>query len=145
MGLIPRECVIKHILRIHFEVTLDESICQIHKCKYICDLQYRTKLWNNSDYYFWKRSLLFTKVAFIWTKKIVKYYCYLNNYFLCEIVKCNFIPAMQSWIFRIITPVFSVTWSSEIILICWFAAQETFLIIINVENSCCFMFLWKRW
>ncbi len=24
---------------------------------------------------------------------------------------------------------------SEIILICWFAAQETFLIIINVENS----------
>ncbi len=25
---------------------------------------------------------------------------------------------------------------SEIILICWFAAQETFLIIINVENGC---------
>jgi len=24
---------------------------------------------------------------------------------------------------------------SEIILICWFAAQETFLIIISVENS----------
>ncbi len=24
---------------------------------------------------------------------------------------------------------------SEIILICWFAAQETFLIIINAENS----------
>ncbi len=24
---------------------------------------------------------------------------------------------------------------SEIILICWFAAQETFLIIINVKNS----------
>ncbi len=43
---------------------------------------------------------------------------------------------MQRWIFSIITPVFSVTWSSEIILICWFAAQETFLIIINVENSC---------
>ncbi len=38
--------------------------------------------------------------------------------------------------YSIITPVFSVTWSSEIILICWFAAQETFLIIINVENSC---------
>ncbi len=33
-------------------------------------------------------------------------------------------------------PVFSVTWSSEIILICWFADQQTFLIIINVENSC---------
>jgi len=25
---------------------------------------------------------------------------------------------------------------SEIILICWFAAQETFLVIINVENGC---------
>ncbi len=26
--------------------------------------------------------------------------------------------------------------SSEIVLIYWFAAQETFLIIINIENSC---------
>ncbi len=25
---------------------------------------------------------------------------------------------------------------SEIILICWFASQETFPIIINVKNSC---------
>jgi len=38
------------------------------------------------------------------------------------------------WIFRIITPVFSVP--SEILLICWFGAQETFIIIItNAENS----------
>ncbi len=36
----------------------------------------------------------------------------------------------------IIRPVFSVTWSSEIILIYWFTDQETFLIIINVKNSC---------
>ncbi len=43
---------------------------------------------------------------------------------------------MCSCIFSIITSVFSVAWSSEIILIYWFAAQETFLIIINVENSC---------
>ncbi len=35
----------------------------------------------------------------------------------------------QSWI----TPVFSVTWSSEIILIYWFDAQNTYLIIINIE------------
>ncbi len=50
----------------------------------------------------------------------------------------------ESCIFSIITPVFSVTWSSEIIIICWFAAQETFLIIIilNVESSFnCVMFL----
>ncbi len=38
----------------------------------------------------------------------------------------------KSCILSIITPVFSVTWSSEIIIIYWFAAQETFLIIINV-------------
>ncbi len=41
---------------------------------------------------------------------------------------------MQSWIFSIITPVFSITWSSEIIIIYWFAAQETFIIIINEKN-----------
>ncbi len=35
-----------------------------------------------------------------------------------------------------IIQVLCLTWSSEIILICWFAAQETFHIIINVENSC---------
>ncbi len=26
--------------------------------------------------------------------------------------------------------------SSEIIVLCWFGAQETFVIVINVENSC---------
>ncbi len=39
----------------------------------------------------------------------------------------------QSWIFSIITPVSHDP--SEIILICWFTAQKTFLIIINTENS----------
>ncbi len=43
---------------------------------------------------------------------------------------------MRSCIFSIITAVFSVTWSSEISLICWFTAHETFIIIMNVENSC---------
>ncbi len=43
-----------------------------------------------------------------------------------------FILVMQSWIFSIIAPVFSVTWSSEIILEFWFAAEETF--IINLPN-----------
>ncbi len=52
----------------------------------------------------------------------------------------------QSWIFIIITSVSHD--SSEIILICWFAAQETFRIIINVEYSCAvtfFYFLQKLW
>ncbi len=43
---------------------------------------------------------------------------------------------MQNWILSIITPVFGVT--SEIILIYWFAAQETFL-IINIQNSIIFV------
>ncbi len=51
----------------------------------------------------------------------------------------------QICIFSIITPVFSVTWCSEIILIWWFAAQETFLIIINVENSCAAQYFCGNW
>ncbi len=34
----------------------------------------------------------------------------------------------------VITPLFSVTWSFRH-LICWFSAQETFIHIINAENS----------
>ncbi len=41
---------------------------------------------------------------------------------------------MMENIFSIITPV-SVTWSFRNILICWFAAQEAFNIIINIKNS----------
>ncbi len=42
---------------------------------------------------------------------------------------------MQSWIVHIITPT-SVSYDRlEIILICWFTAQET-CIIINYKNSC---------
>jgi len=33
---------------------------------------------------------------------------------------------------------------SEIILICWFAAQETFLIIINVKKQLCVMYVCMR-
>ncbi len=47
------------------------------------------------------------------TVKIVKYYCNLKQLFLCECVKLSFISVTQRCIFSIITPVFSVTWSSE--------------------------------
>ncbi len=47
--------------------------------------------------------------------------------------KMQFFPVMQSWFISTITPVFRVTWSSEIILICWFDVQETSIIIINVN------------
>ncbi len=42
----------------------------------------------------------------------------------------------KSWIFSIITPFFSVTWSFRNHL-CWFAAQETFLIF---KMLCCLIF-----
>ncbi len=48
-------------------------------------------------------------------------------------MKCIFV--VQSWL-KHHSSSFSVTWSSEIILIYWFAAPEIFLIIINVGNSC---------
>ncbi len=48
---------------------------------------------------------------------------------------------MQSWIFSIITSVSNDP--SEIILLCWFAAQETFLIIINVKNSSAASYFFK--
>ncbi len=66
---------------------------------------------------------------------IVKCYYNLNCCFLFEYViySCNVKLNFQH---HYIITVFSVTWSSEIILICWFAAQQTFLIIINAEHSC---------
>ncbi len=35
--------------------------------------------------------------------------------------------------------------SSEIILICWFTAQETFITIKQWKLLCCLIFLWKLW
>ncbi len=57
------------------------------------------------------------------------------NSFLCEYILKRHLFLWSKLYFEHHL-VFSVTWSSEISLICWFAAQETFLIIINVDNSC---------
>ncbi len=43
---------------------------------------------------------------------------------------------MQSWISASLLQSSVSHDLSEIILICWFAAQETFSIIIKVEHSC---------
>jgi len=67
---------------------------------------------------------------------IVKYY---YNYFLNVIILLNVIYSSdQSWISSIISFLQSSESHdpSEITLIWWFDAQETFLIIINVENTC---------
>ncbi len=64
---------------------------------------------------FWKESLMLTKAKFDLVKKYSKHlYCLI--FLWC-----------QSWVFSIITPVFMLHYVSEIILICRFGAQETFL------------------
>ncbi len=45
-----------------------------------------------------------------------------------------FISVMRSCIFSIITAVFSVTWSSEIIIIYWFTAQEHFWLLSMLKT-----------
>ncbi len=72
----------------------------------------------------------------------MKYYYNLKQLFSVLIYfKMQFIPVMA--IFSSHNSLVSHD-PSEIILICCFAAQETFLIINNVENSCAASyFLWK--
>ncbi len=43
---------------------------------------------------------------------------------------------MKYFLFEFILKLNIFLWCNAEFLICWFAAQETFLIIINVENSC---------
>ncbi len=68
----------------------------------------------------------------LFDQKYSKYYYNLNICFLCEyLLNCNlFLSSKLNFQSSVSHD------SSEIIIICWFAAQETFLIIINVENSC---------
>ncbi len=77
------------------------------------------------------------KNAQLQNRNIVKYYKSLQYLFSMWIYfKIVFIAVMHSCYFQhLLLQSSVVTWSSEIILIWWFAAQETFLIIINVENS----------
>ncbi len=66
----------------------------------------------------------------------VKYYYNLKQLFSILInVQMEFIPVMAKLNFQ--QPLLQSSLPcdpSEIILICWFRAQETFIIIINVEN-----------
>ncbi len=68
-------------------------------------------------------------------KNILKYYYNLKWLFSILIHFKMSVISLMGKLKSIITPVFTVTWSFRNILICWFAAQETFHIIINVENS----------
>ncbi len=99
---------------------------------------------------FLKKSLLSYQGCIYLIKNTVKLWnisTISNNCFLCEhMLKCNlFLWCKAEFSASLLQ--FSVSHDpSEIILICWFAAQETFLIIINFENSCAATyFLWKLW
>jgi len=83
---------------------------------------------------------MLTMVAFISSKmqknsNIVKYYYNLNELFSILIYfKCNlFLWCKAEFSASLLQSSVSHD-PSEIILICWFAARETFLIIIDVEN-----------
>ncbi len=71
------------------------------------------------------------KAAFIWSKikdsNFVKYYSWKKSVFYV-VYSCD----GKAKCLAVITPLFIVAWS----LICWFGAQETSLITINVENGC---------
>ncbi len=79
-----------------------------------------------------KRVFKFGKSLLCWICLIIKITVKQKNWeillqfkitvFMWIYSKMSFISVMRSCIFSIITPVFSVTWSSEIIIICWFAA-----------------------
>ncbi len=62
---------------------------------------------------------------------------YLPRIFLFQyILKCNLLLGCKVEISESLLQSSVSHDPSEIIIIYWFAAQETFLIIINVENSC---------
>ncbi len=90
---------------------------------------------------FWKKSLLLTKAAFIWSiysknSNIVKMYSNLTFFKSEYTLKCSlFLWCSAEFSASLLQSSVSHD-HSEIILIYWFAAQETFLRVISVENSC---------
>ncbi len=99
---------------------------------------------------FRNKFLCFTKTTFLWSKYLKQKYCEIilpfKIFFLLIWIyfKYIFFSVMQSWIFSIITLVFSVTWSfrnhSNMLICC---SRNIIIIIIiissSIENSlCCF-------
>ncbi len=95
-------------------------------------------------YCFWKKNLMRTMSAFVGWKNPVKIMKYYNNCFISEyIVKCNlFLWSKLNFQHHYS----SVQCHMILYKSCWFAAQETFLIIINDENmlnKLCLIIYWK--
>ncbi len=63
----------------------------------------------------------------------MKYFYNIKDLF--SILNIYFIPVIKAyWSFSIITAVFSVTWSSEIILIYWFMIKKQFWLISRLKT-----------
>ncbi len=109
------------------------------KCRLAKWWHERTLLYYHFDNYavLWK-CLMLIKPAFIWSKiqknyNIVKYYYNLKECLSILIYfKISFISVMQSWIFSIITPVFSA-WS--------FRNHSNMLIYYQYWKQLCCLFL----
>ncbi len=72
-------------------------------------------------------------------KILLQFWMYCKIWIYCQI---KFIPVIKAEFSASLILQSSVLHDpSKIIIICWFAAQETFLIIIIVENSCAASYL----
>ncbi len=92
------------------------------------------KAFNNQSWVYLIKSGV--KTVILWNITI------LNNYFLFEYLFSNIMYSCNVKLnFQHHSSSLRVTWSSDISLIFWFAAQETLIIIINVENSCAASYL----
>ncbi len=93
--------------------------------------QYRSNIWSFSN--FTQDCIYLSKIRGKYSKTVKDYYN-LKPFFLFSIwiyMKIQFIPMIQSWIFSsyLESSIFYLVLHdhSEIIQICWFAAQEIFL------------------
>ncbi len=116
-------------------------------CKYVntglmAKIHYTSKVWYILC--FWKTSLILIKAI----SNILKWDCNWNNWLLFEhILTCNLFLWWQSWIFSIITPVFSVIWSfrnqSNMLIRC--SRKHVLLSLILKTVVLLNILLWKLW
>ncbi len=134
-----------HINKVHLNTFLWTFLFSSEHWNMTCiswvykNAQYHSKVWGWQDFFCvfeisydqqgWIKFLKDTVKTVVFKKK---YYCNLTYTF--SDLKCDLflwvqslISSSQYW--------FSVSHDSLDIVICWFSAQETFLIITTVENS----------
>ncbi len=112
-----------------------ESVYREHEFRTLMTRLPVTRIWSHTLKHSWNLTTSLCIMVPCWNTLVYKSALLWNVFYFPSFIY------MQIWIF---SSHFSNFHSSEIILICWFAVQETFLMFINVENSC-LIFLWKLW